>query len=104
MNARHPLPRRRAGAVTHVGDGDLADRLVDGRAARGELEALIDFSEDQHFDASVAEPGLLDRALALGARGFLAPDVGRAELAAVAAYTDGDAWLAALIERLETGG
>lgn len=28
----------------------------------------------------------LDRALALGARGFLAPDVGRAELAAVAAH------------------
>ncbi|NMR18938.1 response regulator transcription factor [Cellulomonas fimi] len=37
----------------------------------------------------LAQPGdeiALDRAIALGARGFLAPDVGRAELAAVAAH------------------
>lgn len=37
----------------------------------------------------LAQPGdeiALDRAITLGARGFLAPDVGRAELAAVAAH------------------
>ncbi|MGV8965700.1 MAG: LuxR C-terminal-related transcriptional regulator [Cellulomonas sp.] len=37
----------------------------------------------------LAQPGdeiALDRAIVLGARGFLAPDVGRAELAAVAAH------------------
>jgi two-component system nitrate/nitrite response regulator NarL len=37
----------------------------------------------------LAQPGdeiALDRAIALGARGFVAPDVGRAELAAVAAH------------------
>ncbi|HEY0215178.1 MAG TPA: response regulator transcription factor [Cellulomonas sp.] len=37
----------------------------------------------------LAQPGdeiALDRAIALGARGYLAPDVGRAELAAVAAH------------------
>ena len=36
--------------------------------------------------AGPEEGEALDRALALGARGFLAPDVGRAELAAVAAH------------------
>jgi two-component system nitrate/nitrite response regulator NarL len=37
----------------------------------------------------------LDRALALGARGFLAPDIGRAELAAVAAHVQAGPVLAA---------
>jgi len=40
----------------------------------------------------LAQPGdeiALDRAIALGARGFLAPDVGRSELAAVAAHVLG---------------
>jgi len=37
----------------------------------------------------------LDRALALGARGFLAPDIGRAELAAVAAHVQAGPMLAA---------
>jgi two-component system, NarL family, nitrate/nitrite response regulator NarL len=36
--------------------------------------------------AAPDDAGALDRALALGARGFLAPDVGRAELSAVAAH------------------
>lgn len=36
--------------------------------------------------AAADDAGALDRALALGARGFLAPDVGRAELSAVAAH------------------
>lgn len=37
----------------------------------------------------------LDRALQLGARGFLAPDIGRAELAAVAAHVQAGPMLAA---------
>jgi len=40
--------------------------------------------------AQAGDEVALDRAVALGARGFLAPDVGRAELAAVAAHIAAD--------------
>jgi len=40
--------------------------------------------------AQAGDEVALDRAVALGARGFLAPDVGRAELAAVAAHIYAD--------------
>src|ERR1035437_2458445 len=40
--------------------------------------------------AQAGDEVALDRAVALGARGFLAPDVGRAELAAVAAHICAD--------------
>ncbi len=40
--------------------------------------------------AQIGDEVAFDRAVALGARGFLAPDVGRAELAAVAAHIGAD--------------